>query len=137
MLQRMYRQVPFYKKRGIDPAKRTHIKMSAIKGRADDMLIIRGVNLFYTQVEEIIQDFSFLAPNYQLIVSRNQTLDEVLVKVEVAEGLDHQYLDYAQQFLKKIKNTIGLSMQVQLYPNGSIPMSQGGKLKRIIDQRKK
>ena len=60
-------------------AKRTHIKMSAIKGRADDMLIIRGVNLFHTQVEEVIHQTEGLSPNYRLIVERQGTMDTVNV----------------------------------------------------------
>ncbi len=116
--------------------KRTHVKMSAIKGRADDMLIIRGVNLFYTQVEEVINEFDFLTPNYQLIVSRKKTMDEVLVAVEVAAGFEHTNDVYRKKLVEKIKNTIGLTMRVQLAPMGSIPRSQGGKLQRIVDQRK-
>ncbi|MGH1364625.1 MAG: phenylacetate--CoA ligase family protein [Calditrichia bacterium] len=119
-----------------DPhGKRTHIKMSAIKGRADDMLIIRGVNLFYTQVEEIIQQFDFLLPNYQLIVSRSGTMDEVLVKVEANTGAEPTSTGLAEQLAEKIKNTIGLSMKISLQPFGSIPRSQGGKLARIVDLR--
>ncbi len=116
-------------------AKRTHIKMSAIKGRADDMLIIRGVNLFYTQVEEVIEQLDFLVPNYQLVVTREGTMDDVLVKVEVAQGVDYQATNLAQQLAHKIKDNIGLSMQIQLKAPNSIPKSQGGKLKRVIDQR--
>jgi phenylacetate-CoA ligase len=120
-----------------DPAaKRTHIKMSAIKGRADDMLIIRGVNLFYTQVEDIISEMDFLTPNYQLIVSREKTMDEVLVAVEVASGINPENDGYRDALIRKIKNTIGLSMQVALKAAGSIPRSQGGKLSRIVDMRK-
>jgi len=117
-------------------AKRTHIKMSAIKGRADDMLIIRGVNLFHTQVEEVIHEFDFLSPNYRLIVERNGTMDTVQVEVETKEGTGDipQYLN--DQLAAKIKNTIGLSMQVNLKKPNSIPRSQGGKLSRILDNRK-
>ena len=117
-------------------SKRTHIKMSAIKGRADDMLIIRGVNLFYTQVEEIIHELPFLSPNYQLIVSREGTMDKVKVAVEVAANSEHQNIEFAQTLSHKIKDTIGLSMEVELKPGQSIPRSQGGKLSRIVDLRK-
>lgn len=116
-------------------AKRTHIKMSSIKGRADDMLIIRGVNLFYTQVEEVIQEMDFLVPNYQLVVSRVGTMDKVKVRVEVKSGVDPLNEDFKNQLLSKIKNTIGLSMEIQLEAPESIPGSEGGKLKRVIDQR--
>ena len=117
-------------------AKRTHIKMSAIKGRADDMLIIRGVNLFHTQVEEVIQDFESLVPNYQLVVSRESTMDEVELKVETKADYDEAgTADLSRQLAQKIKNTIGLSMKVTLLPYDSIPRSQGGKLSRIEDRR--
>ncbi|MEL6673209.1 MAG: phenylacetate--CoA ligase [Bacteroidota bacterium] len=119
-----------------DPdGKRTHVKMSTIKGRADDMLIIRGVNLFYTQVEEVIEQLAYLTPNYQLIVSRPGTMDEVAVKVEVAPGVDAQQQALAAELKQKIKDSIGISMKVKLLPPESIPRSQGGKLSRIVDQR--
>ncbi|WP_020537570.1 phenylacetate--CoA ligase family protein [Lewinella cohaerens] len=119
-----------------DPnGKRTHIKMAAIKGRADDMLIIRGVNLFYTQVEEVIEQMDFLVPNYRLIVTREGTMDQVEVKVEVASGLDAANPDLAAALSQKIKNTIGLSMKISLQAPGSIPGSEGGKLSRVEDRR--
>ncbi|MEL7003417.1 MAG: phenylacetate--CoA ligase, partial [Bacteroidota bacterium] len=86
-----------------DPnGKRTHIKMSPIKGRSDDMLIIRGVNLFHTQVEDVIEKLDFVLPNYQLIVSRQGTMDEVLVKAEVATGIDPTNQDLSIEFAEKI-----------------------------------
>lgn len=119
-----------------DPSgKRTHIKMSPIKGRSDDMLIIRGVNLFHTQVEEVIENTEFLIPNYQLIVNRKDTMDNVLVKVEVESGIDPSNADLRDLFKKKIKDIIGISMDVELLQKGAIPMSQGGKLSRIVDKR--
>lgn len=119
-----------------DPnGKRTHIKMAAIKGRADDMLIIRGVNLFYTQVEEVIEQMDFLVPNYRLIVTREGTMDQIEVLVEVAPGLDATNTDFAAALSQKIKNTIGLSMKISLQTYGSIPGSEGGKLSRVEDRR--
>ena len=116
--------------------KRTHVKMSAIKGRSDDMLIIRGVNLFHTQIEELIHEFSDLTPNYQIVVSRPSTMDEVNVKVEVASNTFVSNQDLINQFSKKIKNNIGITVKVSLIEIGGIPRSQGGKLNRIIDLRK-
>lgn len=119
-----------------DPnGKRTHIKMAAIKGRADDMLIIRGVNLFYTQVEEVIEQMDFLVPNYRLIVTREGAMDQVEVQVEVAPGLDAANPDLVAALSQKIKNTIGLSMKISLQAPGSIPGSEGGKLSRVEDRR--
>ncbi|PCH76878.1 MAG: phenylacetate--CoA ligase [Flavobacteriaceae bacterium] len=133
---------------------RTHIKMSPIKGRADEMLIIRGVNLFHTQVEELINDFSELAPNYQLIITRKGSMDNVEVKVEVSENyykeqrLNGDLLNtetiqnnenltvLTKKLEKKIKNNIGITMRVKLQSCHQIPKSEGGKLSRIVDLRK-
>ena len=119
-----------------DPnGKRTHIKMSSIKGRSDDMLIIRGVNLFHTQVEEVIHQMDFLSPNYRLVVTREGTMDEVMVEVEVKKEVEANNPTFSQQLAKRIKDSIGLSMKVELKPPHSIPRSQGGKLSRILDKR--
>lgn len=119
-----------------DPnGKRTHIKMSSIKGRSDDMLIIRGVNLFHTQVEEVIQQMDFLIPNYQLVIAKEGTMDEVLVRVEVLDGVDISNSELIKSFGNQIKNTIGLSMRIELLRKGEMAMSQGGKLSRIVDKR--
>jgi len=131
-------------------AKRTHIKMSPIAGRADDMLIIRGVNLFHTQVESVLEHIEGLSTNYQLVVSNQGTMDEVEVRVEAdhilfdtlsreyTEVLQHERLQRAvQQLAKKIKDNIGLSMKINLEVPGAIPRSEGGKLSRIRDLRKK
>lgn len=119
-----------------DPnGKRTHIKMSSIKGRADDMLIIRGVNLFHTQVEEVIHQFDFLSPNYQLIVERKGTMDTVQLDVEVSKGVEPDNESLKDLLQNRIKNTIGISMNANLKTAFSIPRSEGGKLNRIIDKR--
>ncbi len=131
--------------------KRTHIKMGPIRGRADDMLIIRGVNLFPTQVEEAIRDFGQLLPSYQLIVSREGAMDSLAVKVEVKEevlkALGRPNLEQKPEALpdalrrlhgalgKKIKESIGLTMAIMLAEPGSIPRSEGGKLNRVLDLR--
>ena len=116
-------------------AKRSHIKMSSIKGRADDMLIIRGVNLFYTQVEEVIHQFNELTPNYRLVVSKAQNMDQVCVEVETQTYSDVDNTFIRDGLSKKIKDTIGLSMDIKLCSPDTIPKSQGGKLNRIDDRR--
>ena len=134
-------------------SKRTHIKMGQIIGRADDMLIIRGVNLFHTQVEAVLSDFSDLSNNYQLIITNDGRMDEVAVHIEIdaafaaaltADGvqpemlLRHDRLAAVHRSLqKKIKDNIGLTMKVQLMMPDGIPRSEGGKTSRIIDLRKK
>lgn len=124
--------------------KRTHIKMSPIKGRADEMLIIRGVNLFHTQVEEIIKDIEYLLPNYKLVVKRKGRQDSVCVHVEVKSSyiggeeikMDMPHIKKAKHvFSQKIKENIGLSMDVLLYKEGGLPKEEGGKTKRVYDER--
>lgn len=132
-------------------AKRTHVKMGTIRGRSDDMLIIRGVNLFHTQVEAIITEMPQLSANYQLVVFHEGTMDNVEVRVEIAEHLakvlqlnetddltHHEVLqDVKHHFGKKIKDNIGLTMRITLLNLGQIPRSEGGKLNRIVDLRNK
>lgn len=127
-------------------SKRTHIKMSPIKGRSDDMLIIRGVNLFPTQVEAVLVDMPEFTANYQLVIYREGALDAVEVKVELAEEIyaakgallppKDEFLNNLQHRLsKKIKDNIGLTMKVTLADRDALPRSEGGKLKRILDTR--
>lgn len=131
---------------------RTHIKMSQLKGRADDMLIIRGVNLFHTQVEEVFKAYPELAPNYQLVVTKKGPMDKVEVKVETSrefqrelgfgEGFEDHHIETSEalkklslKLSKNIKAAIGLSMTLSLKAYGKIPKSKGGKLQRIVDLR--
>ena len=109
--------------------------MSAIKGRSDDMLIIRGVNLFHTQIEEVIHQIDFLSPNYRLIVEKKGTMDTVTVEVETRDGIETDNKQLHQIFNSRIKDLIGLSMAIDLKGPNSIPRSQGGKLSRILDKR--
>lgn len=119
-----------------DPdGKRTHIKMSAIKGRADEMLIIRGVNLFHTQVEEVIHQLDFLSPNYRLVVEKKGAMDTVTVEVEVHHDVATNDEHLQQLFKTRIKDTVGLSMNIDFKAPGAIPRSEGGKLSRILDRR--
>jgi phenylacetate-CoA ligase len=133
-----------------DPAsKRTHIKMSGIKGRHDDMLIIRGVNLFYTQVEALLMDEPVFSNNYQLVVEKENKLDKVTVEIELQEKIygelqvpveqqqdTYPYLLHLKKRLHDhIKNTIGLSMDIFLKDLNTLPKSEGGKLKRFVDKR--
>ena len=118
-------------------SKRTHIKMSAIKGRADDMLIIRGVNLYHTQVEIQLQAFKELSANYQLVVQKKNAMDHLIVRVEL-DPANQDLVDripLTQKIAGKIKDNIGLSTEVEINDFGSIPRSEGGKLNRIQDQR--
>ncbi len=117
-------------------SRRSHIKMSALKGRSDEMLIIRGVNLFHTQVEAVFTEFQELTPNYQLVVARERNMDQVKVLVECHQHLQPRSLsNLSKQLTARLKGNIGLSMQVEIKESGSIPRSEGGKLSRIVDTR--
>ena len=131
--------------------KRTHVKMGPIQGRADDMLIIRGVNFFPTQIEDVLQKVPDVSPHYQVVVAREGTLDQVKVRVEASDALmrlvgdadltraliqETHVLHITEQSLAlKIKETIGLSVDVELVAPGEIPRSEGGKLSRVSDVR--
>jgi phenylacetate-CoA ligase len=113
---------------------RSLARMGRIKGRADDMVIIRGVNVYPTQVEAALLRLPELMPNYRIVVSRSGTLDEAAVEVEVAEELvgDSALRSRAE---RAVRETIGCSIAVRLQPPGSVPRSEGGKLQRVLDRR--
>jgi len=126
---------------------RTLVRMGLIKGRADDMLIIRGVNVYPTQVESALLEVDDLTSNYRIIVGRTETLDEAEVEVEVAEtflrqaGTDGlaEELDHVRELRGRaerlLRENIGCSLPVTLKAPGSLPRSDGGKLQRVVDRR--
>lgn len=91
------------------------------------------MNLFYAQVEEIKDQFEGLSPNYRLVVAREKNMDKICVEVETKVGLATESL--RNKLKSQIKDTIGLSMQVELKNPNTIPKSQGEKLSRIDDRR--
>jgi phenylacetate-CoA ligase len=113
---------------------RTLARMGRIKGRADDMLVIRGVNVFPTQVEAALLGLPELSPNYRIVVGRTGTLDEAKVEVEVAEELVGDS-DLRSRAERALRETIGCSIAVALQPPGTVPRSEGGKLQRVLDRR--
>ncbi|RAU21373.1 phenylacetate--CoA ligase [Paramagnetospirillum kuznetsovii] len=118
---------------------RTMRRMGKITGRSDDMLIIRGVNVFPTQVEELILKDYRLAPHYQLEVTRDGHLDSVTVNVEVRadQPFDDSALEAASKDLQHhIKSFIGISTKVNVLAPNSIERSMG-KARRVIDKRPK
>jgi phenylacetate-CoA ligase len=113
---------------------RTLVRMGRIKGRADDMLVIRGVNVYPTQVEAALLQLPELTPNYRIVVSRTGTLDEAEVEVEVAQELvDDPVLRSRAE--RALRETIACSIAVALRPPGTVPRSEGGKLQRVLDRR--
>jgi phenylacetate-CoA ligase len=114
---------------------RTMRRMEKITGRSDDMMIIRGVNVFPTQIEELILRDPLLAPHYQIEITRPRNLDEIAVLVERAPAAGSADGDAAGGRLAlRIKNLIGVSATVRVMPSGSIERSIG-KAKRVVDKR--
>ncbi|KAF1369182.1 phenylacetate--CoA ligase PaaK [Yokenella regensburgei] len=118
---------------------RTMRRMDRISGRSDDMLIIRGVNVFPSQLEEEIVKFEHLSPHYQLEVNRRGHLDSLSVRVELKESslsLTHeQRCQVCHQLRHRIKSMVGISTDVTIVNCGSIPRSEG-KACRVFDLRK-
>jgi len=121
----------------LPPTARAMRRIEKITGRSDDMLIIRGVNVFPTQIEELILKQAALAPHYQLEITRPRALDELTVRVECAAGVGHAEGEAAGATLAHlIKNLIGVTAAVQVVACGGIERSLG-KAKRIVDKRPK
>ncbi|MGV3572209.1 MAG: AMP-binding protein, partial [Ramlibacter sp.] len=118
---------------------RTMRRMEKITGRSDDMMIVRGVNVFPTQVEELILRQPALAPHYQCILTREGALDCLTVAVEAAAGLGPDSSEAqaaARQLAHDIKAYVGTSAKIEVRPDGGIERSMG-KAKRVVDQRPK
>ena len=117
---------------------RTLIRMSRLTGRTDDMLIIRGVNLFPSQIETCLMGLEGVAPYYMLIVDRVNSTDRLEVQVELTEEMFTDKVSEIEELRttikEKIKSICGVSAKITLVPPKSIPRSEG-KAKRIIDNR--
>lgn len=111
---------------------RTFARMSRIHGRVDDMLVVRGVNVFPTEVERVLLTLPELAPHYQLVLERPGRLDELTVEAEVREGEPAEELTGRVE--KALAETLGLSGRVRLLPPQTIPRSEGKAL-RVLDRR--
>ncbi len=122
----------------LPPTARAMRRMGKIVGRSDDMLIIRGVNLFPTQIEEIVLGHGQLSGQYQLIVSRDGNLDAVEVRCEVLPGHAGANRDELGSWLRqRIKTMIGISTTVNVGLPDTLERTLVGKARRVIDQRKK
>ena len=113
---------------------RTSARMAAIVGRTDDMLIVRGVNVYPSQVGDVLGSVDELSPHFGLEMRREGTLDELTVVVEPAVGAA---ADVALQRRVEhlLRDTIGCTMAVRLVAPGQAPRSEGGKIQRVTDLR--
>jgi phenylacetate-CoA ligase len=118
---------------------RTHVRIMRVTGRNDDMLIIRGVNVYPSQVEALLVGFPGLAPHYQIVLTREGVLDAMSVDVELAPGISLSNSERerkAQAVVHHIKSMIGVTCEVVIKEEGDIPRSQG-KAVRVKDERGK
>ncbi|MDD4239231.1 MAG: phenylacetate--CoA ligase [Desulfotomaculaceae bacterium] len=117
---------------------RTHVRMERITGRTDDMIIIRGVNVFPSQIESVLVGMDGVSPHYMLIVDRVNSTDKLGVQVELTNEMFSDTVAEIEKLRdgikEKIKSVVGISVKVQLVPPKSIPRSEG-KAKRVIDNR--
>ena len=118
---------------------RTFYRMERITGRTDDMLIIRGVNVFPSQIEHVLMSIEGVEPHYQIIVDRQGSLDVVEVHVEVSENIFSDEVKVleklSRQIEREIKDQLGISCKAKLVEPKAIQRSEG-KAKRVIDTRK-
>ena len=124
------------------PCGRTNVRMSAIQGRTDDMLIIRGINVFPSQVESVVLTMEEFAPRYLLVVDRINNLDTLMVQVELRPEYFNATLDtpaaideLEKRFADKLRSVLSINAKVQIKAPGTIERSQG-KSVRVIDKRK-
>jgi phenylacetate-CoA ligase len=117
---------------------RTLIRMKKVSGRTDDMLIVRGVNVFPSQVEEILMGIEGTEPHYQIIVDRKKAMDELEILVEVSENIFFDEMKQQQELIERIhreiSSNLGVSARIKLVEAKSIERSTG-KAKRVIDKR--
>ncbi len=109
-------------------------RMEKITGRSDDMMIVRGVNVFPTQIEEKLLRFDSLSAHYEIILTREGRLDEMEIRVEARPGAGPETKLAGAQLALQIKETIGVSAKVSVVATGVIERSQG-KARRVIDKR--
>ncbi|MES3010140.1 MAG: phenylacetate--CoA ligase PaaK [Pseudomonadota bacterium] len=125
----------------LPPTSRAFRRMGKIVGRSDDMLIIRGVNVFPTQIEELVLKHGKLSALYQLIVTRDGRMDEVevLTELQPAESAmpASEVADISRWLQQRIKTMVGISCRVTVLPPHSIERTQTGKSRRVIDKRPK
>jgi phenylacetate-CoA ligase len=118
---------------------RTLVRMEKVTGRTDDMLIIRGVNVFPSQVEHVLVGIDGVEPHYQIVVDRDGNLDTMQVQVEVSEGVFSDEIrvleNLTKHIQKEIKDLLGVTCGVKLVEPKTIQRSEG-KAQRVIDRRK-
>ena len=118
---------------------RTHPRIMRILGRTDDMIVVRGINVFPSQIESVLMRIPEVGDNYQIIVDRKGPLDVMMVKVEVTESTFSDKISdlmtLSKMVGKELKNVLNITAEVELVEPGTIPRSMG-KAQRVVDNRK-
>jgi phenylacetate-CoA ligase len=120
------------------PCGRTSPRIKRIQGRVDDMLIIRGINVFPSQVEYTLMSIPEVGQHFQIVVERKGALDDILVRVELTKG---SFSDKINDLMKirqnvehRLRNALNVAVDVELVEPGSLPRFEG-KSKKVIDKR--
>lgn len=120
------------------PCGRTHVRMQRVTGRTDDMLIIRGVNVFPSQIESVLLEFGETEPHYLLVVDRKGTMDDLEIWVELSSEMFNdkvrQLENLERRLYSRINSVLGISARIKLVEPRTIPRSEG-KAKRVVDKR--
>lgn len=120
----------------LPPTARSMRRIDKIAGRSDDMMIIRGVNVFPSQIEELLLQQPALAPHYQIVLTRDRHLDQLEVLVETREEIRHgDGVRGGAQLEQMIKSYIGISCTVTVLPPNGVERTQVGKARRVVDKR--
>ncbi|GAB6038186.1 phenylacetate--CoA ligase [Fundidesulfovibrio butyratiphilus] len=121
------------------PCGRTLVRMARVRGRADDMLIIRGVNVFPSQIENVLLDVEGATPHWRVRLEREKGLDKATVEVEASENVLFDRMREQQEFLGRVKKSLasglGVGFEVKLVESGSLPRVETGKTSRVLDLR--
>ena len=119
------------------PCGRNHIRLDRMRGRSDDMMVLRGVNIFPIQIEKILMHFEELGNNYLITLTTDEENDNMTVEVELAEPTDDykKLQTLEREIRRQLKDEILLTPIVKLVPRGTLPVSEG-KAVRVVDKRK-
>ncbi|WP_265109830.1 phenylacetate--CoA ligase PaaK [Halosolutus halophilus] len=115
---------------------RTMVRMDSVTGRADDLLIVRGVNLYPSQIEDVVLEFDPIAPQYRIDLYREGTLDRLELTIELVDGFDGETAALREAVLDRLENTLSFRPDaLDLVEYGTIERTEVGKVKRVYDHR--
>ena len=110
---------------------RTMRRMDQIRGRSDDLIILRGVNVYPTQLEAVLLGMGQASPHYHVILTRTGIMDDLTLQIEALS----ESAALRQEIERQIKAQVGVTVRCELHVPGSLPRSEGGKLRRVTDLR--